>query len=132
MLPLDNIYVQTVRGTSTKIMFNRQMDDALALIFQSTKPADNMFLLTIETAYCGKKLSIGDTAEIYALPVQTGPNKLKTHWINGKWLAIGFEHAADESNVSLMRSKVFLVRPAFIGDDVTSSLLMRSYLYESP
>ena len=135
ILPVDNFMISQLNGSSVKTICNRQMLDSLSLLFQSSKQVDEMFVLAIEVNFCGHVTSVGQTCHLVVPDYQIAGER-KEHWANGKWLNIGFEHymSKDRSGTK-MQSLAYLVRPAFVGRDnstTLSILAMRQGLYEVP
>lgn len=131
ILPLDALTMSNIKGTSTKVIRNRQALDALTLLFETAKKMDGMFTLTIESIFNGHLFTIGDTIEIY-LPSIKSPDieKSKKHWINGKWLVTEVEHYSKEKAPKTLNSRIKVQRPSFVGNDNTTSLIAQPMLYE--
>jgi len=134
MLPIDNMLMMKTKGTSVKIIYNRQAFDVIPLLFQAARVPDNLFFLTVYTNFIGDKVSIGDTSEINITPIKYNERdeRSKVHWMDGKWLNVGFEHYTDAEDVEKFLTKSYLVRPSFVGNEDSTSLSMLPLLYESP
>jgi hypothetical protein len=130
LLPFDQYYMLNVKGTSVKVVHNRQILDALTLLFQTAQDVDKMFQVTTTTLFCGHKLSIGQTAELYMAKLKID-GATKTNWLNGKWLVSRIEHFTDEDDYRTFLTKTYLLRPSFVGPASSSSLAMPELLYEA-
>jgi hypothetical protein len=131
LLPIDTMYMTKLQGTSVNLIKNRILIDALSLILSTGKDLDNMFNLIVELVFCGDKVTIGNTIEIFA-PLMMEDEKQKESWIKGKWLVTGIESYTNnesEDPYQLM-SKLYLSRPSFIGESNRTTLTMKDMLYE--
>jgi hypothetical protein len=133
LLPLDDAFVGTLTGSSVKMIHNRQLSDAMSLIFQTGKMIDWMFEVTVTTLFCGHMLRLGDNAEIYQVPLwDISEQKFKEHWISGKWLVAAIEHFNDEDDIRTFMTKTTLIRPAFVGKPDNLTLSMPTLMYKVP
>ena len=130
IMPLDANYMLNVKGTSTKIIHNRQVLDSLCFLMETGKHIDEMFTVTLTTPFILGVASIGSTAEVY-LPKMKIDNRLKKHWINGKWLLLKQEHFSDEDDPKKLLTKSTIIRPTFVGKDTDTTLSMPVFLYET-
>lgn len=130
LLPLDQLMMLNIKGTSTKVIRNRQAVEALTFLFETAKRMDGMFKLLIESNFNGNFLTVGDTVYIYLPSIKIeGAEKLKEHWLNGKWLVTSVEHYSEHNAPKTLKSKIQLERPSFIGDDNNTSLIATPMLY---
>jgi hypothetical protein len=132
LLPLDTLFMNTTNGTSVSLIKNRRLLDALSLILSSTKNLDNIFNIIVETNFCGDKITIGDTVELF-VPFIKLDEKEKIPWIKGKWIVYGIEsytNNTDDDKYKLS-SRVYLNRPSFIGNINDITLSMYQMLYEA-
>jgi hypothetical protein len=129
-LPLDMKFMMDNKGTSTKIVRNRNIVDTLSLLFETSKSIDEMFKLSLITPFVGHKIRVGDTAELFLalIPLDDKP---KQHWLNGKWLVTRLEHFSEYEQPGKFISRVILVRPTFTIDRRSTSLSMSPLLYRS-
>jgi hypothetical protein len=133
LLPLDDAYMGKLTGSSVKVIHNRQLSDAMNLIFQTGKFIDWMFTITITSLFVGHKLHVGDNAEIYITPIYIADeSKFKEHWMTGKWLVAGLEHYSAEDDIRTFMSKTTLIRPAFVGKPDKLTLKMPTLMFKVP
>jgi hypothetical protein len=132
-LPIDDAFFDKLKGTSIKVIHNRQINDAMSLIFETGKYVDNMFSIEIVTTFNGHSLHPGNTAQLFVGDIKHTPDgDPKKHWAGGKWLVSEIEHYSDEEDPKLFLSRTTLMRPAFVGDDEKTSLSMPVMMYETP
>lgn len=129
ILPIDANYIHSVAGTSVKIIHNRTIIDTLSFLFETSKIADEMISLTIDTPFTGDIITIGQPAELFVSKIML--DKKRSSWMNGKWLVTEVEHYSIEDESSKLRTKSTLIRPSFIGNEKTSTLAKIPLLYES-
>jgi hypothetical protein len=65
LMPLDAEYMKKVVNTKVKMQHNRQVDDALVKCFQDNSSLDSFFEMKIIVDYCGAKVKVGDSVEVY-------------------------------------------------------------------
>jgi hypothetical protein len=131
VLPIDDGLIGKMTGSSVKVIHNRQLIDAMSLIFQSGQHVDNMISVSIVSLFCGHKIHIGDTAEIFVVHLwNVNEKKFKDHWLTGKWLVAEIEHYSDEDDFRTMMSKTTLIRPTFVGKPDNLTLTMPILMYK--
>ena len=91
---------------------------------------DNAFSLTLETRFCGDKVSIGDTVEMFCPYIDLRGSR-KIPWMAGKWILMDLEHYTDLNTKSILVSKLRLCRPSFEGNFNTTSLSTIFTLYKA-
>jgi len=129
-LPIDDLLVTKLNGTSSKVIHNRQLVDALFLLFQSSKYIDEMFTLDITSFFNGSVVTIGNTAELFACRTEIAGEK-KNNWLGGKWVISELIHHSSRQNPRVILSTARLIRPAFIGSERSTSLQSFNMLYKS-
>jgi hypothetical protein len=131
-LPFDILYMEKLSSTSTNLIKNRRLMDALSLILGMGKELDSIFTLKLKTNFCGDKVTIGDTAYFYVPPIEFKEEK-KISWMTGKWVINGIEsftNAAESGSQYQLFSILYLTRPSFVGNLNSTSLGMHQTLYE--
>jgi hypothetical protein len=133
LLPLEDATMGKITGSSVKVINNRQLADAMNLIFQTGKYIDTMFSVTITSQFCGHQYHIGDNIEIFVVPLYNiDEKKFKDHWLSGKWLVSKIEHFSDEDDFRTMMTKTTVIRPAFVGKPDNMTLSMPTLMYKVP
>jgi hypothetical protein len=132
LLPLDVLFMNLTKGSSVSLIKNRRLIDSLSLILSSTKNLDTMFSIIVDTNFCGDKITIGDTIELF-IPFVKLDEKDKIPWMRGKWIVYGIENFTDSSSGDKYKvsSKIYLNRPSFIGNLNDTTLSMYQMLYEA-
>jgi hypothetical protein len=92
-----------------------------------------MFTVTITSLFTGYLAHVGDTAELFIVPLYDAKEKkFKDHWLNGKWLISNIEHYSAEENIRTLMSKTTLIRPTYVGKEDKLTLSMANMLYKVP
>jgi hypothetical protein len=133
LLPLNNMFVETTNSTWAGTIKNRLLIDAVTLMYSCGKELESTFSLVVNLNYCGDKVTIGDTVELFVPPItEEGSDSGKVSWLNGKWVVNTIkDFSSGEEPPTRASSEVILTRPAFIGDKNTTSLSKIQTLFEA-
>jgi hypothetical protein len=125
--------MEELAGTKNRVIHNREVGDAMFMVFGAQKVVDEMFQLEIVSNFTRDYIVVGNTVHLYINVLRVGDRgKRKSHWLSGKWLVHHLEHFIDDNEANdRIKTRATLIRPSFVGNDASTSLTRTGMMYEA-